>query len=303
MELYVLSKKDLKILSVCKVSNYQINLDEETNAKTTLMLKKTEGLKEGNYIILNGLYRQFLFVIPSGGVTTEKGSDFVTLNVLEISNIFDRKVIEKNTEMMKENSIEEFIANTISENFVNSEDTILNTGYIDIYWKTNTKTTVATNSENGIYNFHTFLINCRQYKNIYTDFEFQDGRLKIVIENREKKVELIDTTLPEVTDYNKVYEEDFTAKVQVYIREDGSEYNLYLRTDRTTTTDKNDPERVTGKIEVISAATAEEAVEEALNVMKGNNYKHLVEFKIAKSSKLMDVTKLDIRTTYKNKNR
>ena len=292
MELYILSKQDLSILSICKLADYQINLDEETNAKSTFTLMKTDGLKKDNFMVLNGLYRQFLFIIDE--VNTEKGSDAVTVTALDISNIFDRKVIEKNTDTMTSNSIEEFIANTMSENFVNSDDTALNVGYIDIYWHTNTQGTVSTNAENGLYNFHTFLINCRQYKNIYTDFKFENGRLRIDIENKQETTELIDTTLPEVTDYNKIYEADVTAKVQVYIREDGSEYNLYLKTDRTTTTNKDDPDRASGKIEVISVETADRAEEEALNVMKGNNYKHLVEFKIAKTSKLMDITELHI---------
>lgn len=292
MELYILSKQNLSILSICKLSDYQINLDEETNAKSTFTLMKTNGLKKDNFMVLNGLYKQFLFIIDD--VQTEKGSNTVIVTALDISNIFDRKVIEKSIDIMTSNSIEEFIANTMSENFVNSDDTALNASYIDIYWETNTQGIVATNAENGLYNFHTFLTNCRQYKNIYTDFKFEDGRLKITISYKEETTELIDTTLPEVTDYNKIYEEDVTAKVQVYIREDGSEYNLYLKTDRTTTTDKNDPDRANGKIEVISVDTADRAEEEALNVMKGNNYKHLVEFKIAKTSKLMNITKLHI---------
>ena len=782
MELYILSKQDLSILSICKLADYQINLDEETNAKSTFTLMKTNGLKKGNYMTLNGLYRQFIFVIDD--VQTEKGSNVVTVTALDISNIFDRKVIEKNIDTMKSKSIEEFLANTISENFVNSDDTALNVNYIEIYWHTNTQGNVATNAENGLYNFHTFLINCRQYKNIYTDFKLENlgnpktvegkrisaearnrkivdislhgestqegtptpdnrveieniegknkfsgfvkgiainpthghqyayetkassdyiavdfnqnpnyylsgltntlqtfvaaynsnkeflGRtgaklvsyfslnsssftggtaqgtgdiaylrvttyentavgttgaiddvdnletqleegtvatpyvpynslefkvegknlvkqmnwkqlpsistgatvttvngygtdyiavdntkqyifsylgtagskyityydrdknflgydtnlqinnfakwnetgyvrlrvdcsqdsvtdfqleigleatdyepyksqvvtfpleeeklmegsyladdgihhtrkqyeidvtqiravtsynnidyasipkpsdfvgynnytyyeilcnkstsqkitswdnseninkissqaektkfylgfekgttleqmktalantvieydlaepevvpytaeqqeaweniknltlfegvnhigsdanmvlkyyplesvglkfvLRIDIENKQETTELIDTTLPEVTDYNKIHEADVTAKVQVYVREDGSEYNLYLKTDRTTTTNKDDPDRASGKIEVISVETADRAEEEALNVMKGNNYKHLVEFKIAKTSKLMDITKLHIRKTYKNQNR
>ena len=294
MEIYILSKKDLSILSICKVSDYQINLDEETNAKSTFTLIKTAGLAEGNFIVVNGLYRQFLFVILRDGVSTEKGSNIAVVTALDISNIFDRKVIEKNTNIMTSNSIEEFLANTMYENFVNSNDTALNIDYIDIVWTTDTKGVVAINSENGLYNFHTFLTNCRQYKNIYTDFKFKDGRLKITIECRVEDTELIDTTLPEVTDYNKVYEEEVTAKVQVLIREDGSEYNLYLKTDRTTTTDKDDLNRARGKIEVISVETADLAPTEALNVMKGNTYKHLVEFKIAKTSKLMDISKFTI---------
>ena len=187
MELYILSNKNLKILSIAKLTDYQINLDEETNAKSTFILAKTDGLNKGNFLVLNGLYRQFLFVIDE--VNTEKDSNLVTVTALDISNIFDRKVIEKNIDIMKSKSIEEFLANTISENFVNSDDTALNVGYIDIGWKTNTKTTVATNAENGLYNFHTFLINCRQYKNIYTDFKLENLGNPQTVEGKRINIE------------------------------------------------------------------------------------------------------------------
>ena len=299
MELYILSRQDLGILSISKVSEYKINLDEETNAKSMFTLINTQGLGKDNFIVLNGLYRQFLFIIDE--VHTEKGSNVSTVTALDISNLFDRKVIEKNIDTMTTNSIEKFIADTMAENFVNSDDTFLNVGYIDIYWHTNTQGVVATNAENGLYNFHTFLINCRQYKNIYTDFQFVNGRLKIDISYKEEATQLIDTTLPEVTNYNKIHEDDITAKVTVLIREDNSEYNLYLKTDHTTTTNKNDPDRASGKIEVISVDTADMASTEALNVMKGNTYKHLVEFKIAKTSKTMDITQLYIGRTIRIK--
>lgn len=187
MELYILSKQDLSILSICKLADYQINLDEETNAKSTFSILKTNGLEKDNFIAVNGLYRQFLFVIDD--VQTEKESDVVTVTALDISNIFDRKVIEKNTNTMTSNSIEEFIVNTMSENFVNSDDTALNVGYIDIYWQTNTQATVATNAENGLYNFHTFLTNCRQYKNIYTDFKLENLGNSQTVEGKRISVE------------------------------------------------------------------------------------------------------------------
>ena len=173
MELYILSKEDLSIQSVSKLADYQINLDEETNGKSIFTLVKCKGLQEGNFIVINGLFKQFLFVIPDGGIETEKGSNLATVTALDISNIFDRKIIEKDTSMMTTDSIEKFLANTISENFVNSDDPYINKSYIDVYWHTNTKATVNTNAENGLYNFHTFLINCRQSKNICTDFKFR----------------------------------------------------------------------------------------------------------------------------------
>ena len=292
MELYILSKENLKILDIQKVTEYEINIDEETNAKSNFKLFKNEHIKDGNYILINGLFRQFIFVIPEGGVITEKSSNIVNVTALDISNIFDRKIIEKNIHKMSSISIESYIASMISENFANSDDTYTNIPYIDIYWSTNTKGIVATNSENGLYNFHTFLINCRQYKNIYTEFKITNGKLRIDISNKNDDPKLIDTTLSEISDYNKIYETSITAKVEVLIREDNSTYNLYLKNDRTTTTNKDDPDRAVGNIEVISVETADKAPEEALNVIKGNSYKHLVEFKIPKNSQLIDVTQL-----------
>lgn len=266
MELYILSRQDLSILSICKPADYEINLDEETNAKSTFSLIKCEGLKKDNFIVVNGLYKQFLFVIDDA--QSKKGSNLTTVTALDISNIFDRKIIEKSTDTMTTTSIEKFLADTIYENFVNSDDIYLNINYIDIYYHTSTKAVVATNAENGLYNFHTFLINCRQSKNICTDFKFENGRLRIDIEQKEDTTKLIDTTVAEITDYNKVYENNVTAKVQVLIREDNSVYNLYLKTDRTTTEDKNDKDRASGKVETISVDTTDKAREEALNVMK-----------------------------------
>lgn len=302
MELYILDNKNLNVLSVCRPCDYNLNLDEETNSKTELVLPCLNSAKKGYYIVLNGLYKQFIFVIDD--VITAKDEKCVTVVALDISNIFDRKVILKNKETMKTSGIENYIADEMNKNFINSDDSVLNLNYVDVYVHSNTKASVMINDENGLYNFHTYLINCRQYKNVYTEFEFEgiaNRRLRIDIGYKLENAMLIDATLAEVTGYNKIYDVDPVVKVEAYIREDESTYNLYLRTDRTTTTDKNDKNRLDGRIEVISCDTLENAKEEALNVIKANTYKHLVEFNISKKSKLIDVTKLYIGRVIKIK--
>lgn len=295
MEIYILDNKNLNILSVCRPCNYNLNLDEETNGKSEIVLPSLNFAKKGFYLVFNGLYKQFLFVIDD--VITSKEEKSVTVSLLDISNIFDRKVILRNKEAMQEDGIENYISDEMDTNFINSNDSILNLNYVDVYVHTTTKANVTINDEDNLYNFHTYLINCRQYKNIYTEFKFEGiakRRLRIDIENKSESTLLIDTTLAEVTGYNKVYEVDLVTKVEAYVREDGSVYNLYLRTDRTTTTNKNDANRLEGRIETISCDTLENAQEEALNVIRANTYKHLVEFNIAKSSKLIDVKELHI---------
>ena len=295
MEIYILDNKNLNILSVCRPCKYNLNLDEETNGKSEIVLPNLNYAKKGFYLVLNGLYKQFLFVIDD--VITSKEEKAVTVSLLDISNIFDRKIILRDKENMLTNGIENYIANEMDRNFINSSDSILNLNYVDVYVHSTTRANVTINDEDNLYNFHTYLINCRQYKNIYTEFKFEgiaNRRLKIDIENKSESTMLIDTTLAEVTGYNKVYEVDPVTKVEAYVRENGSVYNLYLKTDRTTTTNKNDVNRLEGRIETISCDTLENAQEEALNVIRANTYKHLVEFNIAKSSKLIDVKNLHI---------
>lgn len=295
MEIYILDNKNLNILSVCRPCNYNLNLDEETNGKSEIILPSLNSAKKGYYLVLNGLYKQFLFVIDD--VITSKEEKTVTVSLLDLSNIFDRKIILRDKENMLTNGIENYIANEMDRNFVNSNDSILNLNYVDVYVHSTTRANVTINDEDNLYNFHTYLINCRQYKNIYTEFKFEgiaNRRLKIDIEYKSESTMLIDTTLAEVTGYNKVYEVDPVTKVEAYIRENGHIYSLYLRADRTTTTNKDDTTRLEGRIETISCDTLENAQVEALNVIKANTYKHLVEFNIAKSSKLIDVKNLHI---------
>ena len=57
------------------------------------------------------------------------------------------------------------------------------------YVHSTTKASVTINDEDNLYNFHTYLINCRQYKNIYTEFKFEgiaNRRLRIDIENKSE---------------------------------------------------------------------------------------------------------------------
>lgn len=296
MEAYIISKMDLKILSVVKLIDYELNLDEETNSKSIIKLKKCEGLADGNFVVINGAYKQFLFVIPVGGVSSEKDESIVTITLLDISNIFNRDVIEKDIDVMTANGLEDFIALQISENFIVSDDNFLNIDYIIVSVNTHTKKFENTNANNYLYNFHTFLTNCRQNSNITTSFKFEDNKLKINIENKILDKKIVDTTVADVTNYKKTYEIKATAKVSCYCQDTKKIYNLYLKTDRTTTTNKDDTNRAAGNIEAISVEKEENAHNECLNVIKSNFYKHLVEFKIFKKSKLMNVNELEIGT-------
>ena len=84
-----------------------------------------------------------------------------------------------------------------------------------------------------------------------------------------------------ITDYDEVFETSITSKVVVLTKNEGR-YILYLKSDRTTTTDMNDPDRAEGETETVYTEKMEDANQKALDVMKANAYNHKITFSILK---------------------
>lgn len=57
-------------------------------------------------------------------------------------------------------------------------------------------------------------------------------------------------------------------------------YTLYLKTDRTTTTNPDDENRAEGKITTVYTENYEDANQTALDVMKSNSYNHNITFNL-----------------------
>ena len=182
--------------------------------------------------------------------------------------------------------VEDLIKRAIEVNFTKSVDTFINKDYITVEVKTHTpKQTSVSNVENGIYNLHTWMTNCTQNYDIVYSFSIVNKKLVITIENKALDKELIDIKAQAISKYNEVFETDVVSKVIVlYDKVDGLEnkgqYILYLRTDRTTTTDMNDENRADGKVETIYTENYEDANQQALDVIKSNSYNHNITFNL-----------------------
>lgn len=191
-------------------------------------------------------------------------------------------VLEKlDEEIIRYDGIEDYIAKQINKNFISNEDTLMNRDYLEIRVKTHTKLDVSVPTivdvQNDIYNLHTFMTNCTQNYNITYNVFLENKKLIIEIENKEIKKELIDVNAQPISNYTEVFETDVVSKV-VVITKDGSKYNLYLKTDRTTTENMLDEDRAEGKTEVVYAENIEDAKQKALDTFKGNAYNHNVTF-------------------------
>lgn len=290
---YFLSKTDLEIKDIVEFENYEYEIDEETNKNTVFNIMKKINAENGDIVVLqrNGII-DYLGIIKDIGNENRELKRKVTLKY--ISNIFDRKIILENENLIGESGIEDFIAKEINNNFTNSDDTLLNINWLDVEVKTHTKITKSVDNDNGIYNFHTFITNCNQNYNIVLDFSYINKRIKLTIYKQENEVQLIDTTISDISNYVEKFETNIIAKVVVKTETDIQKW--YLLSDRTTTEDKNNENRAVGDIETIYTSKSEDAKQTALNKFKSNTYNHYISFKINRNSKLFNVEKMKIGT-------
>ena len=195
--------------------------------------------------------------------------------------MFNQDVILEDEELLKTTGVEDFIANAITNNFIENEDTFLNKTYLQINVKTHTKKqTTVSNVQDNIYNLHTWMTNCTQNYNIVYSFSILNGKLVITIEVQEIEKELIDVNAQSISNYTEVFETDVVAKVTVLTKEEGK-YNLYLLNDRTTTTDMNNENRANGTVETVYTEKMEDANQKALDTMKANSYNYKITFNLA----------------------
>ena len=276
--MWIFDYKDFTVKDIVELSNYEINIDEETNSNTIIdVLKKTTAksrdivmIKKNNEVVYWGII---------DNIQNEDGKQLYEYTLKYITNMFEQDIILKNEELIKTTGVEDFIADAITNNFIDNEDTFLNLNYLEIEVKTHTKKqTTVSNVQDNIYNLHTWITNCTQSYDIIYNFSIVNKKLVMSIESKEIDKELIDVNAQPISNYTEVFETDVVAKVTVLTKEEG-EYNLYLLNDRTTTTDMNNENRADGKVETVYTEKMEDASQKALDTMKSNSYNHNITFK------------------------
>ena len=274
---------DFSVKDVVEIANYEINIDEETNANTIInVLKKTTAKARDLVAIKKN--REVIYWGTIDNIQNADGQALYEYTIKYITNLFDQNIVLENENLIKTVGIEDFIANAITNNFISNEDTFVNINYLQLNIKTHTKKhTSVTNVENKIFNLHTWITNCTQKYDIVYSFSIVNKKLVMTIEIKEAEKELIDVNAQAISNYTEVFETDVVSKVTVLYdkvedTDQKGQYTLYLLNDRTTTTDKNDTNRADGKIATVYTLNYEDAQQMALDTMKANAYNHNITF-------------------------
>ena len=281
----IVSKYDLTLEDTITVADFELVFDSDYDGKSQIIFHRQPLASEEDFILLyeNGLVYQG--VISS--IENEKGQKHYTVTAEEMQKLFDQKVILANEGLLA-TGIEDFIANQITSNFIESEDTLLNIEYLTVTAKTHTPVAAKPSTEEGVYNLCTYMGNAMTNYGIFTSFEFIGSRLNVVIEKREQSELKIDTGLPSILNLSEIYETKALTKLTVLWND--SAHQFFLKTDRTITDDMSDPDRAKGTVDIIVsiAETEVEMRQEAINKFKSNSYQHKINFDIVPSRMLTE---------------
>lgn len=285
--LWIFDYQTFAVKDIVEIASFEIIMDEETNENSTIKVLKDTGAK-GNDIVAVKRNNDVIYWGIIEEIQNEDGKNTYIFVCKYITNMFDRKILLVSENMIRQQGIEKFIKKAIIDNFVDTGDSLLNLDYLNVTNSTNTTKQVSvSNVENNLYNLHTWMNNCTQNYGVVYDFEIEmvegEPQLHLDIAIKSEDTELIDVKAMNITNYEEVFETDIVAKVEVYGLLQGTVqiiYTLYLKTDRTTTTDPTDVDRALGRVEAIYVENNDEASQDALNTMKGNTYNHNISFSL-----------------------
>ena len=252
------------------------NIQQDVYRKSTAQKWSFKYLENGHFKIKSA-GGEFYVSIENGSVENASNVKIYENISGEASNRQEFVIEELVEQKMWLEGIEDFIANTIKENFIENKDTFVNRKYLEIRVKTHTKIkTSVSNVTDNLYNLHTWMTNCTQLYGIMFTFYIENKKLVIEIENKSLNKELIDVNAQPISNYSEVFETDVISKVEVLTNT--VTYYLYLLNDRTTTTDSTNPNRAEGKTKRVFTANYTDAEQKALDAIKSNTYNHNITF-------------------------
>ena len=279
--MWIFDYNDFALKDILEFYDYEINIDEETNANSTIKVLKKTTAKANDIVVVKKNNEEIYWGIIDN-IQNNDGEKIYNYTLKYITNLFDENVeLEYKSgleDKIRTVGIEDFLKETIDDHFITNEDTFINRKYLEVRVLTPTKLeTSVSNVENGIYNLHTWMTNCTQNYDIVYNFFVENKKMIMTISKEERNKELLNVKAQPIVNYTEVFETKVVSKVIVKTKEEGR-YVLYLLNDRTTTTDMNNVNRAKGTTERIYTEKMEDARQAALDVFKQNSYNHMVNF-------------------------
>ena len=296
---YVLDADDLSVKDLLEFETYEFQTDSEFSDKSTIVTAVMPNIEHDDFVICK-CDGATVFVGICDNYASESDQETYKITLRQKECFFDRFVFVKNEFLISANGVEDFIAQTIIDNWIESGDEMLYRTYLTATAMTHTpiaaKVSTTVSLTDGAYNLKTYLGNVLEFYHIYVDFDFSvNGRLELLIYKDDSAAADIDVLLTDVSGYTETYSVDALTKLNVQWKltdEDDSPTNwtYYLKANRTITTDGTDPDRAVGSTRSmqIVAETQAEMYQKVVDVFSKNSYAHKINFMLFMDSKLYD---------------
>ena len=292
---YFISRQTFKIINCVEVVDYSVGYNLDCSGKTSISVAADPGAADGDFVILKDENAvKFKGVVES--FENEDNSAQFNVSCLEIEHCFDRQIFITDTDIIKSEGLEDFVAKTIKSYFSESGDAFDDMAYIECNVLTHTKVNSKPSGSEGIYNFKTYIGNIKEQYGIFLDFEFTKTKLIINIHKKEQATMRIDTTITDVISCIETYKINVLSRLNILWKnaltgEESKRY-FYLHSDRSISEINED--RVAGTIKSmrVEAETEAEMIQAARDEFKSNSYAHSIEAVIISASKLYPIDEL-----------
>ena len=301
---YIIDADNLKIKDVLEFEEYEFKHDIDYEDKSSITTVKQPNAETGDYVICK-CGKDTIFVGVFKEYETESDSSEYKLTILQKEKLFDRFIFVSEESTISETGIEDFIAATITSNWINSGDTKLDKSYMTVQALTHTpiyaKVSTTVDLTDGCYNLKTYLGNALEYYGIKVEFEITSTKLTVYIYKDDAAAYKVNAYDTDVSAYSEVYAVDALAKLLVrYDQVENQEviastnYEYYLLTDRTISTDKTAVNRAQGSVKamVIEAESEDEMYQKVQDEFSGNSYSHKITFSLYMDSQIYEYIRL-----------
>lgn len=205
--MYIFNYKDFSVKDIVELSNYEINIDEETNANTTVnVLKKTTAKSNDIVMIKENAEIKYWGLIQE--IQNENGSKLYQYIIKYITNMFNQNVI-------------------LNQNIVTTND--IEEGYYRIHSKLNYNFVfdVLNNSQEAGANLQVYEINNSNAQK-FKITKRTDGTYKIANIRSGKVADVLGATFVNGTNVQMWDDTDNAAQKWTFTKRDNNSYSIYL---------------------------------------------------------------------------
>lgn len=299
---YILSKTDLKIKDFFYFKDFLFTDDLEYSDKSQIVVPRLVDVMDDDFVYCKDDSNKMVFFGVAFDTATHDRTENFALTMRQKECLFDRFIFAENASLIS-TSIESFVVRMITDNWVSSDDPLMDRAYIHPVAVTNTPVVASlsniVNVQDGVFNLKTFLGNIKERYGIFIDFVLTNTApgaggavLTVNVYKNTADTVPIDTDVSDISNTEETYSVDVLAKLHVKWFNPSTETTAYrtyyLLADRSISTSVSDPNRVDGTIDSIyvEAETEAEMYDEVLNEFQRNSYEHKITFYLRENSQL-----------------